>query len=62
MKLVKTRETPLISNNVAHLLIVYQLNRWSKDFNPECFAKDGWFGNVKINKNSDPDKHSYSQY
>lgn len=41
MKLVKTRETPLIPNNVAHLFIVYQLNRWSKDFNPECFAKDG---------------------
>ena len=48
--------------NVVNLFVVYELNRWSKDLNAEFTLKDCWFGNVKITKNADPDKYSYSSY
>ena len=55
----KTTFTP---NNIVNLFIVYELNRWSKDSNAEFTLKDCLFGNVKITKNVNPDKYSYSGY
>ena len=46
-------KTPFTPNNVVNLFVIYELNRWLKD----CL-----FGNVKITKNTDPDKYSYSGY
>ena len=46
--------------NVVNLFIVYKLTRWSKDLNAEFILKDCLFGNVKTNKNADPDKYSSS--
>ena len=47
---------------MVNLFVVYELNRWSKDLNAEFTLKDCWYGNVKITKNADPDKYSYSSY
>ena len=49
-------------NNVVNLFIAYELDTWSKNLNAEFTLKDCWFGNVKITKNADPDKFSYSGY
>ena len=46
-------KTPFTPNNIVNLFVIYELNRWLKD----CL-----FGNVKITKNTDPDKYSYSGY
>ena len=58
----KQDKAPFISNNVVNLYIVNELNIWSQDFNAEFTLKDCLFGNVKITKNADPDKYSYSEY
>ena len=42
--------------NVVNLLIVYELDPWSRDF--VLTLKDYSFGAVKLNKNDDPDKYS----
>ena len=47
-------------NNVVNLFIVYELDRWSQDLNAEFTLKDCLFGNVRITKNADPNKYSYS--
>ena len=49
-------------NNVVNLFIIYELNKWSQDLNAEFTLKDCLFGAVKITKNGDPDKYSYSGY
>ena len=46
--------------NVVNFYIVYELNMWSQDLNAEFTLKDCLFGNVRINKNDDPNKYSYS--
>ena len=58
----KQDKAPFIPNNVVNLYIVNELNIWSQDFNAEFTLKDCLFGNVKITKNADPDKYSYSEY
>ena len=47
---------------LLNLFIVYELDSWPLDSN-FAFALDGClFGGVKLTKNADPDKHSYSGY
>ena len=55
-------KAPFTLNNVVNLFIVDELSRWSKDLNAEFSLKECLFGNVKITKNFDPDKYSYSAY
>ena len=35
---------------------------WSGDLNTNFILKDHLFGAVKLTKNADPDKYSYSRY
>ena len=56
----KARFTP---NNVVNLFIVYELDTWSQDLNTDfTLIKDCLFQSVKITKNADTDKYSYSGY
>ena len=41
---------------------MYKLDRWSQDLNAKFTLKDYLCGNVKITKNVDPNKCSYSGY
>ena len=47
---------------MVNLFIFCDLDTWSKGLNIEFILKDCLFGNVKIAKNSDPGKYSYSEY
>ena len=58
----KQDKTTFAPNNVVHFYIVYELDRWSQDLNAKFTLKDYLFGNVKITKNADPNKCSYSGY
>ena len=49
-------------NSVVNLFIVYKLDTWSQDLNGDFTLKDCLFGSVKITKNADSDKYSYSRY
>ena len=59
LKQYKATFTP---NNAVNLYIVYELDRWSQDLNVKCTLKDCLFGNVRITKNADPNRYSYSGY
>ena len=37
-------------------------HKWSQDLNADFTLKDHLFGAVKLTKNPDPDKYSYSGY
>ena len=41
---------------------MYELDRWSQDLNAKFTLKDYLFGAVKLTKNADPNKYSYSEY
>ena len=41
---------------------MYELDRWSQDLNAKFSLNNCLFGNVKITKNADPNKYSYSGY
>ena len=45
---------------MVNLYIVYELNVWSQDLNAGFTPKECLFGNVRIPKNVDHDKYSYS--
>ena len=47
---------------MLNLFIVYKLDTWSQDLNGHFTLKDCLFGSVKITKNADSDKYSYSRY
>ena len=47
-------------NGVVNLFIVYELDRWSQDLNAKFTLKDCLFGAVKLTKNADSNKYSYS--
>ena len=49
-------------NNVENLFIVYELDRWSQDLNAKFNLKDCLFGAVKLTKNVNHNKYSYSGY
>ena len=60
---LKQEDTTLFTlTKVVNLCIVYKLDTWSRDWNAELTLKDCLFGNVKITKNADPEKYSYSGY
>ena len=43
-----------------NIFIVYELDTWSRDLNFHFTLKDCLFGSIKLAKNADPDKYSYS--
>ena len=49
-------------NNAVNLCIDYELDRWSQDLNAKFSLKDCLFGSVKITKNANRNKYSYSRY
>ena len=49
-------------NNVVHLFIVYELDRWPQGLSAKFTLKDCLFGTVKLTKNAYPNKYSYSGY
>ena len=59
---LKQDKAPSTPNNVVNLYIVYELNIWSQNLNAEFTLKYCLFENVKITKNADPDKYSYTRY
>ena len=48
--------------NIVYLFIVYELDRWSQYLNAAFTLKGHLFGTVKLAKNVDPHKYSYSVY
>ena len=50
------------SKNIVNLYIVYELNMWSQDLNAEFTLKDCLFQAVKLTKNANTNKYSYSGY
>ena len=52
---------PFMPKNVVNLVIVYELDTWSRDLNDKFTLKDCLSGNVELTKNADHDKHSYSE-
>ena len=47
---------------MVNFFIVYELDSWPRDLNTEFTLGDCLFGDVKLTKNPDPDKYSYSGY
>ena len=45
---------------MVNLFIVYELNIWTQDLNAEFTLKDCLLGAVKLTKNANPNKYSYS--
>ena len=54
--------TPITPNNMLNSFIVYELDTWSQDLNTDFTLKGCLFGSVKVIKNDDTDKYSYSGY
>ena len=50
------------SKNVVNLFIAYELDVWSQDLNIVFTLKDCFFRVVKLTKNNESDKYSYSKY
>ena len=48
--------------NVVNFFIVYELDAWPRDLNIDFNLGGSLFGGVKLTKNRDPDKYSYSGY
>ena len=42
--------------------IVYELESWPRDLNTDFNSGGCLFGAIKLTKNADPDKYSYSGY
>ena len=57
---LKQNKVFLSHGNVVNVFIVYQLDTWSHDINTYFALKYCLFRSVKLNKNTDPDKHIYS--
>ena len=55
----KTAYTP---KNVVKFFIVHELDSWPQNFGTDFTLIGSWFRGVKLSKNSDPDKYSYSGY
>ena len=53
-------QAPFTENNLVNLIIVYELDRSSRDLNSDFTLKDCLLGAVKPNKNAVPDKCKYS--
>ena len=48
--------------NVVYFFNCYELDSWPRDLGSDFTLKNCSFGGVKLTKNADPDKHSYSGY
>ena len=48
--------------NVVNVFIVYELDVWSQDLKAAFAPRDCLFGAVKLTKNANSDKYSYSGY
>ena len=59
---LKEDKAPYTPNNVVNLFIVCKLDKWSRDLNAKFTLKNCLFRAVKLTKNADPDKYSYSGY
>ena len=59
---LKQDKVNFASRVVISLFTVYELDRWSQDFNTDFTIRDYLFGAVKLTETDDPDKHSYSGY
>ena len=59
---LKQDKASFTPKHVVNLYIVYELNIWSQDLNAEFTLKDCLFGAVKLTKNSNRNKNSYSGY
>ena len=51
-----------IYRNVGYLLIVFKLDKWSKNLKTDSTLDDNLFGAVKLTKNVDLNKYEYSGY
>ena len=54
--------TPFAPSNVASLLIAYELDSWPSNLRTDFTLGGCIFGCVRLSKNADPDKYSYSGY
>ena len=54
--------TPFAPSNVASLLIAYELDSWPSNLRTDFTLGGCIFGCVRLTKNADPDKYSYSGY
>ena len=57
---LKLDKAPFNPNSVVNLYIAYELNTWSQDLNAEFTLKGCLFRTVKLTKNANPNKYSYS--
>ena len=48
--------------NVVNVFTVHELDSWPRDLNIDFALEGCLFGCVKLTKNADPDKYSYSGY
>ena len=47
---------------MVNIFIVYDLDSWPQDLSTDFTSGGFLFGGVKLAKNADPDKYSYSRY
>ena len=57
---LKQDKVSFTPNSVVNLIIVYELNTWSRYLPDDFTVKYCLFGAVNTTKNADPDKYSYS--
>ena len=49
-------------SNRVNSFVFYELDTWSQDLKTDFTLKGCFFGVVKLTKNADPGKYSYSSY
>ena len=59
---LKQNKPNCTSGHMINLFIVYELDAWSQGLNTVFTLKDCLFAAVKLTKNADPNKYSYSEY
>ena len=59
---LKQDKVSFTHGNSVNVLIVYELYMWSRDLNTDFTLKFCLFGAVKLTRNADPNKCSYSRY
>ena len=59
---LKQDKVTFTTTNVVNLSTVYELDAYSKELSIDFTLKDCLFGTIKLTKNTDPDKYSYSGY
>ena len=59
---LKQEKTIFHRENTVYVHIIYEIKIWQNDLDSEFTSLNSLFGVVKLTKNSDPDKYSYSRY